>query len=164
MRIARSVFSIVFTCVLTLALPMSAHADATIVLGVKGTEVSNAAFGLFDTANGGAVNFVPGNVVPLVEGQGYGWIMAIQTNKKQVKWREEFTLPEAPESWGDPETLGKRRISKGAKVSNTERVVEPVNGQISNAWAVAKGDPPGLYKIRVFVEGKLARTFEFEVR
>jgi hypothetical protein len=46
----------------------------------------------------------------------------------------------------------------------TEREVAPDQGLIFNTWSVAAGDPAGKYVIRVFVEGALAKTFEFEVR
>jgi hypothetical protein len=44
----------------------------------------------------------------------------------------------------------------------TEREVAPNRGFIYNRWAVAAGDPKGLHVVRVYVEGKLVRTFEFE--
>ncbi len=106
------------------------------------------AFGLFDTT-GGQMKFSPGGVVPLVEGQAYGWVLRIRT---------------APATWGESEPIGTRKLSDDARVSITERSVEPINGVLFNSWAVAKGDPPGKYEIRVFVENRLVATFDFEVR
>ena len=37
------------------------------------------------------------------------------------------------------------------------------DGMIQHAWSVANGDPAGDYEIRLFIEGKLVRTFKFEV-
>lgn len=120
-------------------------------------------FGVFNAIDGRS-KFVPARVVPLVEGQAYGWVIELRTDKKKVRWREEFTLPQAPETWGTPELLGTRRLSQDSKVLTTERLVEPVDGAIFNMWSVAKGDPAGKHLMRVFVEGRLVNTFEFEVR
>jgi len=31
-----------------------------------------------------------------------------------------------------------------------------------NAWKVAEGDPAGEYSIKIYLDGKLVRTFKFE--
>jgi hypothetical protein len=41
--------------------------------------------------------------------------------------------------------------------------VDASRGVIGHAWSVAPGDPAGRYVIRVFVEGRLAATFRFDV-
>lgn len=127
-------------------------------------QMLGGAFGLFSNAVDGPAQFTPATVVPLVEGQGYGWILKLRTSKRQVRWREEFNLPAAPQTWGEREQLGRRSLSEDSRVAITERVVEPADGLIYNSWAVAKGDPAGKYRIRVYVEGQLAATFEFEGR
>ena len=127
-------------------------------------EVVRADFGLFNPPESGRPLFVPAKVVPLTPNQGYGWIMLLRTDKPKIKWREEFALPVKPDTWGDPEPLGSRSVSTDGRVSITEREVSPDRGIILNSWAVAPGDPKGRYVIRVFVEGSLARVFEFDVQ
>ncbi|SFN66513.1 hypothetical protein SAMN05660284_02008 [Formivibrio citricus] len=90
--------------------------------------------------------------------------MLLRTDKPKIKWREEFTLPAKPDTWGNPEPLGTRSVSTDGRVSITEREVSPERGIIFNSWAVAPGDPKGRYVIRVFIEGVLASVFEFDVQ
>ena len=121
-------------------------------------------FGLFNLADSSKPGFVPTASVPLIPNQPYGWIIRLRTDKAKVKWREEFTLPVKPATWGTAEELGTRSVSEDGRTSVTEREVAPDQGLIFNTWSVAAGDPAGKYVIRVFVEGALAKTFEFEVR
>ncbi len=32
-----------------------------------------------------------------------------------------------------------------------------------NAWKIAEGDPTGDHELRLYVEGKLVRTFKFKI-
>lgn len=128
------------------------------------TEVVGGEFGLFNLSEPSKPAFVPAKVVPLAPNQAYGWIIRLRTDKAKIKWREEFTLPVKPATWGDPEPLGTRTVSNDGRTSITEREVSPTRGTIFNSWTVAPGDPKGRYVIRVFVEGTLAKTFEFELR
>lgn len=128
------------------------------------TEVIGGNFGLFNLSEPSKPAFVPAKVVPLAPNQAYGWIIRLRTDKAKIKWREEFTLPVKPATWGDPEPLGTRTVSNDGRTSITEREVAPERGVIFNSWTVAPGDPKGHYVIRVFVEGMPAKTFEFELR
>lgn len=132
-------------------------------------EVVGSVFGLFNVGSDGSAVFEPAAVVPLVQGQGYGWMLKLRTDAKQVRWREEFVLPAAPAVWNGaasvPADAGvKHTLSSDSRVSVMERVVAPEGGVVMNAWAIEKGDPAGKYRIRVFVEGRLAASFEFDVR
>ena len=126
-------------------------------------EVVRAAFGLFNRPCTGQPPFVPSGVVPLVPNQAYGWVMILKTDDKTVRWREEFTLPAAPATWGGPEPLGTRAMSDDGRTTITEREVTPQNGMIFNSWSVAAGDPSGKYRMRVSINGVVVRTFEFQV-
>ena len=57
-------------------------------------------FGILDKDAEGKEIFVKTNIVPLVENQGYGWIITLGKNVDKVKWREEFTLPAPPPNMG----------------------------------------------------------------
>jgi hypothetical protein len=128
------------------------------------TEILRAEFGLFNPPESGDPLFVPTNTVPLVEHQGYGWVINLRTNKSRVRWREEFTLPAAPVTWSAGDIPGDQKISPDRKVSVIDREVEPENGMIYNSWSVAPGDPKGRYVIRVIIEDTLERVFVFEVK
>jgi hypothetical protein len=128
------------------------------------TIVTSGEFGLFNFSDPSKPSFVPSALVPLVPDQAYGWIIRVRTEKAKIKWREEFTLPAKPTTWGAAEPVGTRSVSNDGRTSVTEREVSPDRGLIFNSWSVAPGDPKGRYIIRVFIDGFLARVFEFEVK
>ena len=125
-------------------------------------QVARAEFGLFHVDESGKTTFVPSKKVPLSVNQGYGWIVTLKTTQAKVKWREEFTLPAAPTTWGDS-AKGSHTVSPDRKVSITEREVAPEHGVIFNSWAVEAGDPKGRYVIRVTIEKASPIVFEFDV-
>jgi hypothetical protein len=127
-------------------------------------EVISAEFGLFNPPESGKPIFIPTRSVPFVENQVYGWIIVIKTNKPKIKWREEFTLPSSPITWGGSETQGLNTISHDRKTSVIEREIKLDRGLISNRWTIAPGDPKGRYVIHVIIDGIMERTFEFDVQ
>ncbi|MES2949682.1 MAG: hypothetical protein V4858_14160 [Pseudomonadota bacterium] len=128
------------------------------------TIVTSGEFGLFNLSDPSKPSFVPSASVPLVPDQAYGWIIRVRTDKAKIKWREEFTLPATPTTWGVAEPVGTRSVSNDGRTSVTEREVSPDRGVIFNSWSVAPGDPKGRYTIRVFIDGSLAKAFEFDVK
>ena len=126
-------------------------------------EIYRAEFGLFSRGGRGQPFFTPGTKVPLKEGQAYGWLIQVGTNQSKVKWREELTLPSAPQTWGNADKAKAPRLSDDRKTSVTEGEAEPTVGLISHSWRVAPGDPKGRYTIRLVLEDNLSRTFEFHV-
>jgi hypothetical protein len=119
--------------------------------------VTRAEFGVFVGSK-----FTPTNKVPLTEGQQYGWRIFVTTGQKAVRIREEFTLPEAPKTWGQPPAG--TSISADGRTSVIDHDELVIDGLIVHGWAVAKGDPPGAYSIRVDVEGRPAAAFKFDVQ
>jgi hypothetical protein len=117
-------------------------------------------FGIvIDHKNTSQDTFIPTSQVPLVEKQGYGWAMVLNTDKQVVKWREEFTLPSAPEIWGADDV----KLSEDRRTSTVERETPVIGGTIQNFWAVAPGDPEGEYRISVVLENGEAVMFTFNV-
>lgn len=121
-------------------------------------------FGLFNLSDPSNLRFVPSTSVPLWPGQSYGWIIRVRTEKAKIKSGEEFTLPAKPQTWGVNEPVGTRSVSEDGRTSVIEREVSADQGLILNTWFVAPGDPKGRYSIRVFIEGYLAKTFEFQAQ
>lgn len=160
----RKPLSLILFCALFLCGLVPAFSSQRPTKPVSEPKVISAEFGLFDSSQNGKPRFVPTKVVPLVPEQAYGWIIRLRTDKTRIKWREEFTLPAKPETWGNPYSRDSREISDDGRVSILEREVAVEKGMILNAWKVAPGDPKGAYRIRVFVEESLIATFEFEVK
>ena len=123
--------------------------------------VKQAEFGRIRSLNTSDYLIEPTTVIPLRAGVSYGWKITLDTNKKNLRWKEELTLPAAPKHWGIDPSVGKTTISTDRRTSTTEREEFNHAGVISNSWAVAPGDPKGLYRLRVFVEGQEVRNFEF---
>jgi hypothetical protein len=124
-------------------------------------ELEHAAFGVFNQTPDGRIEFTPSKTVPLKPDQAFGWIIGVKTTKPTVKWREKFTLPAPPETWGP--TDGKHEISADRKISILEREVAPEMGQVFNSWIISPGDPKGHHVIEVTIEDARPVVFEFDI-
>jgi hypothetical protein len=120
-------------------------------------------FGLLEQEGSKVVRIKPVDTVPLVTGQAYGWRLHFRTKRETVAVREEFELPVAPKSWDTPPAGTDFKVSPDGRTGITTANAALDEGMIMNIWQVADGDPPGEYVIRLFVEGKLMRTFKFKV-
>lgn len=100
--------------------------------------------------------------VPLrPEGACYRWRLHFSKNAVgELAWAEEFELPAKPEIWQHPDRF---ELNKDRTVAVTKKQETPKDGWISHGWCVAKGDPPGKYVIKVYVQDRMARSFEFVV-
>ncbi len=130
----------------------------------QNVQIIKARFGLFNPPNSGKPPFIEAKTVPLKTGQGYGWLILLKTDKPTIKWREEFTLPSAPATWGEGKPQSINKVTDDKKTSITEKAVAPIHGVIFNAWEVAPGDPKGHYVIRVIIENTEEQRFEFDVQ
>ncbi len=126
-------------------------------------QLVSAEFGIVKQAEDGTIQIIPEKKIPLVFGQQYGWRLRFRTARKLLALREEFVLPAAPRAWGSERPSRDFKLTPDRKTATTEGVVMLTDGMIQHAWSVANGDPAGDYEIRLFIEGKLVRTFRFEV-
>jgi hypothetical protein len=124
-------------------------------------QIEQYAFGLFGQTPDGRIDFKPAKSVPLKPDQSFGWVIGLTTTKPTVKWREEFTVPYPPQTWGPVE--GKHQLSADRKVSVLEREVTPERGFVYNSWTIAPGDPKGRHTIKVTIEDAPPIVFEFDV-
>jgi hypothetical protein len=120
-------------------------------------------FGIIEKDAQGKESFVKTDRVPLQEGQAYGWMIRLARPAAKVKWKEVFTLPAAPETWGTLDQGASLNVSPDRKVFVTEKEEPPREGIISNFWSVAPGDPPGPHVIRVYINDVLVETFHFKM-
>jgi hypothetical protein len=121
-------------------------------------KVLKAEFGL--VAPGG---FRPSTKVPLKDGQGFGWVIQLDTKRETIRWREELRMPAAPQTWQADENGRGHSVSADRKTSILEREARLENGLIYNFWQISPGDPKGRYSMRVMIEGMLVSTFDFDV-
>jgi hypothetical protein len=129
--------------------------------GQPSVQIEQAAFGVFNQTADGRIDFKPTRTVPLTPNTEFGWVIGVTTTKPTVKWREEFTVPTPPETWGPVE--GKHEISADRKVSILEREVTPERGFVFNSWTIAPGDPKGHHVIKVTIEDAPPVVFEFDL-
>ena len=123
--------------------------------------VTNSLFGTWQSDDKFGESFIQTGRVPLIKGQLFGWFLVLNTSRGTVKFREEFRLPHAPETWGSAET---DLISEERQMMITEEEVQPdKDNVIGHSWGVAEGDPEGLYMMNIFIDDQLIETFIFWV-
>ena len=126
--------------------------------------IVSAEVGLFGPPAAPASRFLPAAVLPLKDGQEFGWKISLRTTKKSVRVWEELTLPSEPRTWGDPEPGLKRKTSPDGRTATTEQWLAPVDGIISSRWSVTSGDPRGAWVLKVRVEDQAERVFRLDAR
>ncbi len=153
------VWAALAACLLVQASPASLAAPATdkpVVLKAEG--------GLFAPGDGADSAFVASKVLPLKDGQVFGWRIQLRHPARAVRVREELSLPAEPKTWGDPEPGLKRRTTADGRSAITELQLTPRDGFISQSWTVTTGDPKGTWVIKVRVEDGPEQVFRFEAR
>ena len=119
-------------------------------------DVTDAELGIWDAD---AV-FQPTSDVPLYAGSTFGWRINIPCERGLVSVDEEMRLP-APGDWpADPEL----HVSPDQRTVTLHYQAECREGWIEKRWSVSAGDPPGLWVIRVSVEGFATKTFRASFR
>ena len=99
--------------------------------------------------------FRPSDEVPLHAGSSFGWRIRIPCGAAPVTVDEELRLP-APGDWpADPDM----HVSKDLRSVTLHFQTECRAGWIEKQWSVSAGDPPGVWVIRVTVDGFAPKTF-----
>lgn len=104
--------------------------------------------------------FRPSDDVPLFAGSGFGWRIRIPCSDRPVTVDEELRLP-APGDWPEDPTM---RVSPDQKSVSLHYQTECRAGWIEKQWSVSAGDPPGVWVIRVTVDGFATKTFHATFR
>jgi hypothetical protein len=132
---------------------------------VAAFEVVAAEFGLFDAGDSQRVVFSPAAVVPRREGQRYGWMIELRDAPRSVGVREEYLSPSRVAELHAESDAGMTQVVPLEKRSQvSQRQLVPVDGRIYGEWSVGPQEPTGPRKLEVIVEGRVAGSFEFEVR
>jgi hypothetical protein len=126
----------------------------------RSVEIEQAAVGVFFRTPDGQIDFRPAKTIPLKPDLQFGWVIGLTTTKPTVRWREEFILPEAPQTWGPVE--GNHQLSEDRKVSILEREVPAGSGVVYNVWTTSPGDPKGRHVMKVTIEDAEPVVLEFD--
>ena len=133
--------------------------------GVAAAEIVAAEFGVFDASDPKRVVFEQTQVIPHREGQRYGWMIELRGVKRSVSVREEYVLPgTAIEHRTDSAEGTKLVIPLDRRSQVSQRQLVPVDGRIFGEWEIGPQEPAGRRQLDVVVEGRIAASFEFEVR
>jgi hypothetical protein len=117
--------------------------------------IPTAIFGV-DTQDG----FLTTNVVPLVPGTSYGWVMPMEADGEAVLWEEMLTLPAAPARWSNVAGF----ISDDRRTAYTRGLEMPFEGVVQHMWVVEAGDPPGEYQLLLLRNHVPVGSFNFIVQ
>ena len=123
-------------------------------------EVLHADRGRIERDKDGHFRFTNSELIPLVEGEVYGWRMYIRTNKGKVRVTEEVTIS-GPTTWGGSSDL---KVSADGRTVTKSRVIDGASGFVSSAWKITKEDPAGPVKIKVIIENKIEQQFNFTLK
>lgn len=106
------------------------------------------------------------DLVPFLPNQAcFGWRIRLSAAPSVVQVREVLRLPEAPAFWsGEDDEYSPHTFSADRRTATTEEYKAPVDGWLASQWCIVEGDPMGPHWIEVYIEGELARRFDFEVK
>lgn len=92
----------------------------------------------------------------------YNWVIAVPPEDRSIAIREEFRLPAPAAEWNSAPEEG-LDVAADRRSGVTRFDVSLAEGLITHGWCVAKGDPLGAYRIRVYAGGRLLKQFDFLV-
>lgn len=116
---------------------------------------------------GGSEHRLSESKVPLLPGNTcYTWWVKLGPGDAPQQAVERLILPEPLDSWGDLATIPDDGVEISADNTTATSTFVPEldsEGWFSKGWCAAEGDPLGLHRIEVSVDGTMLETFEFEV-
>jgi hypothetical protein len=132
-------------------------------------EVRETAFEVYHMENGEEVSEST-TVVPLSPDNQtcWNWFIRSAESAGDVTFTERLVMPEAPESWGDPDDIPEGQIGplvleEGGRIGISTRKTALDDGWFGHGWCILPGDPVGPHYVEVTVEGEMVHRFDFVV-
>lgn len=101
--------------------------------------------------------------IPAIPGTKYGWFLMYDTKKTHIVWREEIVAPKPLDDWGAGERAGAFVVSPDRRTAVTERVMSTDFPLINQEWDIGPNDPPGVYRISIFIDGQKMAEHSLEL-
>jgi hypothetical protein len=124
-------------------------------------DVLYATRGIFTPDENNDLKYTATNIVPLQPGQRYGWYVRLRTNREKIRFVEEVEMA-GPTTW--PEARSGFTVSEDKRSARVEREIDSARGYVSTVWVLNADDPEGPVKIKVTIEGKVFRNFDFVLK
>lgn len=149
-----------------LAVQSVAPAAAQSAEGSGELAVETAEFLVLLTDGEGGRQAIASSLVPYLPNRAcFGWRIRLTDAPAMVRLREVLQLPTAPAFWsGEDDTYSPHKYSADRTTATTEQFAAPKDGWIGSSWCIVEGDPVGAHFIEVFIDDRLIRHFDFEVR
>lgn len=123
--------------------------------------ITHAGVGFFEReGKTGPLLFRSSAEIPLKTGQGFGWVVKVDSSQRQTEVVEKFTLPRQNGKWTvDPETT---QISNdGLTATTTDRF--NFWDFLWRVWTLEDGDPDGPHSFGLSVGGKSLADLKFNI-
>jgi hypothetical protein len=102
-----------------------------------------------------------GSAVPLTAGQIFGWVLKVQTTRREVTLEEVFRLPERGQSWSVDQD---RTTISDDGLSATTASQLPVWDFLYNLWTMEAGDPAGKHEFSLSIDDVKIADLPLEVK
>jgi hypothetical protein len=131
-----------------------------------GLAVETAEFLVVLTDGEGGRQAIASTLVPYLPNRAcFGWRIRLAEAPAMVRLREVLQLPTAPAFWsGEDDAYSPHKYSADRTTATTEQFAAPKDGWIGSSWCIVEGDPVGAHSIEVFIDDRLIRHFDFEVK
>jgi hypothetical protein len=132
-------------------------------------DVRETTFEVYHTVDGEEVSDATTTVPMSPDDQTcWNWFIRSTESTGEVTFTERLVMPEAPESWGDPDEIpegqvGKLILEDGGKIGISTRRVALDDGWFGHGWCILPGDPTGDHYVEVTIDGEMVHRFDFEV-
>ncbi|MDX6766250.1 MAG: hypothetical protein SFU85_05625 [Candidatus Methylacidiphilales bacterium] len=131
--------------------------------GLTASPVVQATHGVYQTNYKAGLNEIvvsrtPADHIPVRAGTQHSWIIQVVPASYPRSIREVYTLP-APGRWGNVEG---EQVSADRKQCVVEGTIQPGQTYAFNTWGMDADDPVGNYRISIYIDDVLVKTFSFE--
>lgn len=113
---------------------------------------------------GGEYEYIPAKTIPFKVNQDVGFKLWITSKKANIHWKYEYELPVPLPNWDQIVKDPIVKFSPDKKMAILENVIHSSSGVMEEFWFFLPGDPLGLYRMTVYLDGYRACEFLFNVQ